>query len=86
LAVIATNLGQITEVIRSGENGLLVEAGNMNTLSNAIDLLIRNPDLRVSLGERARKDAFEKYSWEKYITRLEDIYDTIFFCRSKKRK
>jgi glycosyltransferase involved in cell wall biosynthesis len=86
LAVIATNLGQITEVIRSGENGLLVEAGNMDTLSNAFDLLIRNPDLRVSLGERARKDACEKYSWEKYITRLEDIYNEILFCRSKKRK
>jgi glycosyltransferase involved in cell wall biosynthesis len=85
LAVIATNLGQITEVIRSGENGLLVEAGNVNVLYNAIDLLIRNPDLRMSLGERARTDAVEYYSWEKYINRLEDIYDAVLLSRSDKR-
>ena len=85
IATIASDLGQIHEVIRPGENGLLVQAGNLVALVNAINKLAANPDLRAKLGEEARKEAILKYSWDNYITQLESIYSRVISGWSKKR-
>lgn len=43
------------EVIQNGRNGLLVEMGNINELANAIVMLIRNPNVRVKMGQQAHE-------------------------------
>jgi glycosyltransferase involved in cell wall biosynthesis len=78
LAVIASNAGQLCEVIRDGYNGLLVPPGDELGMASAINRLIENPTLRTQLGIRARQDAVEKHSWEQYITRLEDLFYATF--------
>lgn len=83
IATIATDLGQIHEIIRPGENGLLVEAGNLVALINAINILAANPDLRAKLGEEARKEAIQKYSWDNSVTQLENIYSRVLRDWSK---
>lgn len=42
------------EIIEHGANGLLVEANNIEGLSNAMTLLVNRADLRASLGSKAR--------------------------------
>lgn len=76
-AVIASNLGQIFEVIQDGVNGLLVPAGEISALATAMKELISNPDLRSRLSKQARKDAEAEYSWDKYFSRLERVYDAL---------
>jgi glycosyltransferase involved in cell wall biosynthesis len=72
--IIATALDQAAEVIRDGQNGLLVEAGNSNRFAEAILKLLNDPVERVRLGQNARQQAIELYSWEQYTRRLEEIY------------
>ncbi len=72
-AVVASAMGQIVNVIRDGENGLLVSAGDKQALAGAIDRLIVDPDLRNALGRQAREDATKDHSWEQYHSRLENI-------------
>lgn len=74
-AIVASAMGQIVNVIRDGENGLLVPAGDRTTLAGAIGRLIADPDLRDKLGAQARADALNNHSWEQYLSRLEEILD-----------
>ncbi|MFN8385339.1 MAG: glycosyltransferase family 4 protein [Anaerolineales bacterium] len=72
-AVIASAMGQIVNVIRDGENGLLVPAGDRDALASAINRLVKDTDLRNTLGAQARADAVKNYSWEQYLSRLEYV-------------
>jgi glycosyltransferase involved in cell wall biosynthesis len=76
-AIVATASNETAEVIQHGHNGLLVEAGDFNKLAEAILTLLNDPVERVRLGQNARQQAIELYSWEQYTRRLEEIYDNI---------
>ena len=73
-AIVATNLNEAAEVIQNGQNGLLVEAGDVNGFADAMLTLINDPMERDRLGQNARQQAVEQYSWEEYTRRLEEIY------------
>jgi glycosyltransferase involved in cell wall biosynthesis len=77
LAVIASDVGQLGEVVNDGNNGLLTPPGNAAAMAAAMQRLIDEPALRTRLGAQARKDAQQKYSWEQYIARLERLYTTV---------
>ena len=73
-AIVATAQNQAAEVIQDGHNGLLVEVGDANKFAGAILALLNDPVECVRLGQNARKQAVELYSWEQYTKRLEKIY------------
>ena len=54
--VVATNLGQISEVVRDGETGLLCPPGDHEALVAACERLLEDPDLRSRLGKAAAKE------------------------------
>jgi glycosyltransferase involved in cell wall biosynthesis len=60
LAIVATDFGGIPEFIRDGLEGQLVAAGDWVALSNAVNLLSREPERRARLGaaayDRLRRD------------------------------
>jgi glycosyltransferase involved in cell wall biosynthesis len=64
-------------VIADGQNGLLVEPGNVPQLAAAILKLLRDPALRQALGRRARQQAQEQHSWQQYVRRVEEVYDSV---------
>ncbi len=66
LPVIGTRVSGIQELIHDGENGLLCEldAGSIRT---AIQRALGDPDLRMRLGENARKYIEENFSLRKVV-------------------
>ena len=60
LAVATTDVGGIAELIRDGENGLIVRDDSENELAHAILKLARDPKLRDRLGQNGRMDV-ERY-------------------------
>jgi len=60
LPTVATEVGTTPMLIRHGENGVLVKTED--EWLDALETLVRQPDLRRSLGEAARRDAVAKYS------------------------
>lgn len=60
LPTVATEVGTTPRLIRDGENGLLVRTEA--EWVDALERLIRDPDLRRRLGQAARRDAEAKYS------------------------
>jgi len=83
-AIVASEVGQVKNIIQHETNGLLITAGDAQEMSKAIIRLIDDIDLRTRLGQQARDDAVRKHSWEQYISCLEDIFsDVILEAGSK---
>ena len=57
LAVVALNTGRTADVIRNGENGVLLEPSDLPTLADAIVALLSDDARRMALGAAARADA-----------------------------
>jgi glycosyltransferase involved in cell wall biosynthesis len=73
-AIVATASDQAVEVIQHGQTGLLVDAGDVTRFAEAILTLLNDPVKHMRLGQNARQQAIEQYSWEEYTRRLEVIY------------
>lgn len=76
-AIIASEVGQIAQVIQDNRNGLLVPPGDAAAMAAALQKLIANPALRLQLGRQAREDAVHKHSWEHYLSRLERLFEAV---------
>lgn len=74
LPVVAARVGGVEEVIRSGENGLLFEPHDARGLEEALDRLVSGKDLRVRLGQQARRDIVAAASLGRMRRDLEDLY------------
>ncbi len=73
-ACIASDAGADGEVLENGA-GIVISTDNVTTqLKTIIPILIDNPNLLKTLGERGRKRILEKYSIEKNINSIEKIY------------
>lgn len=60
--LIATDTGNISQVITNNENGIIVPTKNPEELRNAIDELVSKPELRKKIGKSARELIIKKYS------------------------
>lgn len=74
---LATEVGGIPEVISDKHTGLLVPFGEVTQLSAAMELLIRNRELRHSLGQTAEAHARENFSAGKIIPQYEAMYRSL---------
>ncbi len=67
-------------MIVDGETGLLVPAGDVAALADAMQRLLADPDLRERLGEAARRRA-ELFTADRAIPRLERLYEELAATR-----
>jgi len=74
LPIIATRVGGIPKVIRNMKNGILIGKKGYKQLSDNILLLLKQPDLRKSLGENAFKTAVELHSNYQMTNKYVEIY------------
>ena len=74
--VVACRVGGNGELIRDGENGFLVAPGNADELSDRIERLVQEPELRGSFGAAAKKDA-ERFRLEKIAAQYEQFYASL---------
>lgn len=77
LPVIATEVGEIPQIISKGETGLLVRPKDVDGLAKAINELLDNPELTAKMGRAGRERIMKNYSWEVICERLEEGYQGI---------
>jgi glycosyltransferase involved in cell wall biosynthesis len=73
--LVATDVGGLPDLVRTGENGILVGEGDANALAEAILALSRDPDLRSRLGAAARAEIARERSWQSVGERYVEIYE-----------
>jgi glycosyltransferase involved in cell wall biosynthesis len=68
--IVASDVGQIGEVLRDGETALLVPPGDELALAGALRRLHDAPCLRAQLGDAAYGEARRDYSWDARLAAL----------------
>jgi len=77
IPIIASGVGGIPELIKSGKNGLLFNPLNPDSLYKSIELLIKNKKLREDLSVKARENVEENFSWDKNSEMLIKVYENV---------
>jgi glycosyltransferase involved in cell wall biosynthesis len=72
--VVASRVGGIPEVIANGETGLLVPQGNPEELAEAVLTLVRDSEMRVSLGRNGKSVVRTKFSPERIVDQHLQVY------------
>ena len=70
LSVVASRVGQLAQLIRHEENGLLYPPGDAVALAAALERLRREPALRQRLGRAARALVLRQHTWAAVARRI----------------
>jgi glycosyltransferase involved in cell wall biosynthesis len=68
--IVATSLGQTSEVLEDGRNALLVAPSDPEAMCRAIERFVDDSSLRQRLGAVARQDVLQRYTWQHHVARL----------------
>jgi teichuronic acid biosynthesis glycosyltransferase TuaC len=72
--VIATNVGGIPEIITNGITGLLISPHSITDIVDALQWLLQEPELMLSLASNARIFVCEKFSWSHFAYKQVKVY------------
>ncbi len=81
VSIVAARLGQITEVVRDGETGLLYPHGELDAMIAACDRLLADPALRQRLGQAAAKEVHGLYTWDQNAARVAELARALIRAR-----
>ena len=76
-AVVASDVGGMTNIILDGYNGLLVPAGNVESLYDSIKYLIDNPSVRQQIANKGYETAQCSFSYEKWRDSWERVINDV---------
>ncbi len=80
-AIVTTDVPGCREIVRHGENGLLVPVRNGEALASAIAALLQDPAMRASMGRRGREIAVREFSEEKILRETLQVYGELLGSR-----
>ena len=79
-AIVASDIAGCRQVVRHGENGLLVPAGDAAALAAALRKLIEDPSIRHAFGAAGRRIAAEGFAVETVVEKTLEIYAALRAC------
>ncbi len=74
LATISCRVVGVVDCLRDGENGLLVEAGDVPALAHGLRRLISEPALRQRLADAALEECRRVYAWPVVADQIMQVY------------
>ncbi len=75
--IVSTNAPGCREIVRDGENGLLVPIRDSRALADALESLIASEDLRRRMGARSRDIAVTGFAVERIIAQTLAVYERL---------
>jgi glycosyltransferase involved in cell wall biosynthesis len=81
--VVATSVGGPIEIVRAGEDGLLLPPRAPRTWAAAVEDLIRQPELRAEMGRKARDRAVSRFAVEAHVSGVLSAYDEALRGRNR---
>jgi len=73
---IATDVGGVPEVIKDGENGIILNVGDAKGLADAINTVLSDYDGFVEMGKRGRDIVLDKFCWRENVKKIVKIYES----------
>jgi glycosyltransferase involved in cell wall biosynthesis len=72
--VIAARTWGVSDVVRDGEDGLLISFGDVPALAQALGSLLDHPEERAALGARGEQKVYLQYTWDQRYAPVRDLY------------
>jgi glycosyltransferase involved in cell wall biosynthesis len=79
--VVTSRIGQITEVIDHEKNGILCQPGNIEEFQDSVNTLIRDPKLRIKIGEAAFQLIRKRHTWHHRALLLDALCQQVLDSR-----
>jgi glycosyltransferase involved in cell wall biosynthesis len=76
LPVISTAVGGIPELLQSGQEGILVQPGDTDAFSKAMDLLAVNERMRIEMGKAGQLRAHANFAVERMVNAYNQFCQT----------
>lgn len=76
-AVICSDVGGMTNIVLDGYNGIIVGAGNVQQLYDAMLRLVNDPVLRNKLAKNARETVVDAFSYEKWQSQWIEVINKL---------
>jgi glycosyltransferase involved in cell wall biosynthesis len=77
---VATDVGGVAEVVTS-ETGILVPPGDERAFAQALVDIVNRPELRHDMGQRARRRALSRYSIDRLLQAISELYEELVTAR-----
>ncbi len=74
LPIVSSTAGAVPEIVRDGEEGLLVPAGDVEALAEALQRLLEDEPLRTKMAHNARQRAETCFTWDAVVNAYEQLY------------
>jgi glycosyltransferase involved in cell wall biosynthesis len=81
--VVATAVGGVPDLVRDGEQGLLVPPGDPSATAEAIVGLLRDGARRRAMGAAGRRRVREAYTVERLVSDIGDLYTDLVATSSR---
>lgn len=75
--VVACNVTGSSELVIDGETGFLVSVKGTDMLANALLKLVASDDLRRRMGEKSRMSVIERFTIDKYVNGVSNIFEEV---------
>lgn len=83
IPVISTRVGGIPEIIENGVNGLVVDAGDMEALGNAVESLVIDRTKYLSISQNARDRVSREFNRSSWIQTIQNCYTSLLNQRGE---
>ena len=80
--VVATRVGGVPDVVRDGENGFLVEVGDVAALAERLARLADDPGLRERMGRAGRALIPDRYAVDRLVDDVDRLYRALLGDRA----
>lgn len=77
LPVIATQVGGMKYIVSDKDTGFLVEPKNVVEITEKMEKLYQNPELRKEMGNKGYERGMKKYTEKSYVERVEQLYENV---------
>jgi glycosyltransferase involved in cell wall biosynthesis len=77
LPIVSTAAGGVPDLFESGKEGLIVQPGDVQGLSNSMTSLLGNREARQSLGMAAARRARENFDVSTMVQAYEEVYENL---------
>lgn len=84
-AIVGSRVGGIVDLVKDGENGILIEPGNAQNLADALDAIAKNPESRQRMAEASREKA-TGYDWPQITARYLALFGDLIARKKSDRR
>ena len=75
--IVASNVGGIIDLVRNGENGILVPPGDSDALGEAILQLLKDKNLSEKLGKNGKAMVYPEFDASVMVKQIDDLYESL---------